>query len=185
MARVNNRVHKTKPSKKSKLRRQEFLKKQKMTVRREYVRKEKETEKIINSFKKELEERDSLVEEYKQKLIDERKNRTREIKRRLDENNIEWGKKLDKRDEKVNRLWLRKEREIREEEWVIREREKQEFMAVQGRMVYDLGKVRQKRDELEGKVQGLEEENDELKEKVKGLEEEIEALKGRFLGFRG
>jgi hypothetical protein len=185
MARVHNRTRKTKPSQKSKLRRREFLKRQKMTARREYVRKEKEAKETTDFYQKELKDRDSIIEGYRQSLIDERKNKTREIKRRIDANNIEWGKKLDERDEKVNRLWLRKEREIREEEWVIREGEKQEFMAVQGRMVYDLGKVRQERDELEGKVQGLEEENDELKKKVKGLEEEIEALKGRFLGFRG
>ena len=45
MARINNR--KTKPSKKSKVRRRQFLQDQKLLAHRDYVKKEEETTKRI------------------------------------------------------------------------------------------------------------------------------------------
>jgi len=66
MARINNRTKKTKSSKKSRIRRHQFLQDTKLSARREYVEKEEETTKKVEFLQAELKHEQLLYQELRE-----------------------------------------------------------------------------------------------------------------------
>ena len=88
MVRVNNRARKTKPSKKSKICRQQYLQTQKFSERREYVEKEKTTEETIAFLQKELTDsmdENRVIREEKKKVRIEMRNEQKGLLQERDE----------------------------------------------------------------------------------------------------
>ena len=72
MARVHNRTKKTKSSKKSKVRRHQFLQNKKLFDRKEYVEKEEETNKIVEFLRVSLKHEQQLYQELREEKKQER-----------------------------------------------------------------------------------------------------------------
>ena len=141
MVRVNNRARKTKPSKKSKIRRRQYLQTQKFSERRGYVEKEKTTEETIAFLQKELTDsmdENRVIREEKKKVRIEMRN---EQKKLLQERDEGWKKKIREREEEWKRCWERREVMIREEERRKRENEKQTFLQDRAKLFADKRKL--------------------------------------------
>ena len=167
MARINNR--KTKPSKKSKVRRRQFLQDQKLLARRDYVKKEEETTKKIEFLQAELENGRQLYQKLREEKKQERITMRNEQKGLLEERDREWQKKTKERDEKWERCWGRREEVVREEDRQEKEREKQNILQDRAKLFQDKRKVELERDHLLKRVEELEGELGDFKEKYLGF----------------
>ena len=105
MARINNRTKKTKSSKKSRIRRRQFLQDTKLSARREYVEKEEETTKKVEFLQAELKHEQLLYQELREEKKQERISMRNEQKGLLEEKDREWQKKIKERDEKWEHCW--------------------------------------------------------------------------------
>jgi hypothetical protein len=168
MARINNR--KTKPSKKSKVRRRQFLQDQKLLARRDYAKKEEETTKKIEFLQAELENERRLYQKLREEKKQERITMRNEQKGLLAERDRGWQNKIKERDEKWERCWKRREEVVREENRKEKEREKQNILQDRAKLFQDKRKV--------------EFERDRLLERVEELEGELGDFKEKYLGFR-
>ena len=168
MARINNR--KTKPSKKSKVRRRQFLQDQKLLARRDHVNKEEETTKRIEFLQAELENERQLYQKLREEKKQERITMRNEQKGLLGERDREWQKKIKDRDVQWESCWKRREEVVREEDRKEKEREKQNILQDRAKLFQDKRKV--------------EFERDRLLERVEELEGELGDFKEKYLGFR-
>jgi hypothetical protein len=168
MARINNR--KTKPSKKSKVRRRQFLQDQKLLARRDYAKKEEETTKKIEFLQAELENERRLYQKLREEKKQERITMRNEQKGLLAERDRGWQNKIKERDEKWERCWKRREEVVREENRKEKEREKQNILQDRAKLFQDKRKV--------------EFERDRLLERVEEFEGELGDFKEKYLGFR-
>ena|SRR5437868_9973231 len=107
MVRVESRARKTKPSKKSKICRRKFLQDQKFSARREFVRKEKETEETIQFYKDQVKEAEQRYESLREEKKQQRITLEKEHKRLMKERDAWWKKNMDERDEKWEECWVR------------------------------------------------------------------------------
>jgi hypothetical protein len=168
MARINNR--KTKPSKKSKVRRRQFLQDQKLLARRDHANKEEETTKRIEFLQAELENERQLYQKLREEKKQERITMRNEQKGLLGERDREWQKKIKDRDVQWESCWKRREEVVREEDRKEKEREKQNILQDRAKLFQDKRKV--------------EFERDRLLERVEELEGELGDFKEKYLGFR-
>ena len=170
MARINNRTKKTKSSKKSRVRRRQFLQDTKLSARREYVEKEEETTKKVEFLQAELKHEQLLYQELREEKKQERISMRNEQKGLLEERDRMWQERVKERDEKWEHCWKRREGEVREEDRKEKEKEKQNLLQDRAKLFADKRKV--------------EFERDCLLERVEELEGELEDLKEKFLGYR-
>ena len=170
MARINNRTKKTKSSKKSRIRRRQFLQDTKLSARREYVEKEEETTKKVEFLQAELKHEQLLYQELREEKKQERISMRNEQKGLLEERDRMWQERVKERDEKWERCWKRREGEVREEDRKEKEKEKQNLLQDRAKLFADKRKV--------------EFERDRLLERVEELEGELGDLKEKFLGYR-
>ena len=167
MARVTSRSRKTKPSKKSKIRRRQFLKSQKLSERREHVKKEKEAEGTISAFQVELKDfmnmNTELREELKKKKIGDRQGE----KELLEERDKIWRKKMLAREEQWKEFQKNQEKAFRERERLKGEKEKQDILESRAQLLTEKRHVEFERDRLAERVEELENEVADLKEKFR------------------
>src|SRR2546425_4753454 len=100
MARVNNRIKKTKSSKKSRVRQHQFLQDTKLSARRKYVEKEEETNKIVEFLQAKLKHEQQLYQELREEKKQERISMWNEQKGFLEGRDRKWQKRVKERDEK-------------------------------------------------------------------------------------
>src|SRR5438876_6235297 len=155
MAHVNNRTKKTKSSKKSRVRRRQFLQDTKMSARREYVEKEEETSKTVEFLRARLKHEQQLYQELREEKKQERISMRNKQKGLLEERDREWQKRVKERDEKWERCWERREGVVREEEGKKRVQEKQNILEDRAKLFADKRKVEFERDRLRERVEEL------------------------------
>ena len=127
MTRVQNRNRKTKPSKKSKQRRRDFLRSKNLSVHREYQQRLAEEDKVIKELQEELEEIKTDVqtsEEVKSLLKDNDtawRGKAKAYKER-------WERKMEEKEKEFERRLERQRNEFEEEKKRDLERQKQFFL---------------------------------------------------------
>jgi hypothetical protein len=170
MARVQSRTKKTKPSKNSRVRRRQFIQKKKLSDRRVYMVKEKESKETIEFLRAELEDARQRYQELEETKKQARVFYIKERKELIKKRDEEWQQKIKDRDVKWESCWKRREEVVREEARKEKEKEKQNILQDRAKLFQDKRKV--------------EFERDRLLERVKELEGELGDFKEKYLGFR-
>ena len=143
MARVTLRTKKTKPSKNSRVRRRQFLNNQKLSDRKDYVAKEKESNEMIDSLRRELEEAQKALQEEK-KAREEDRIYYRQKRKEL----------AKKRDEEWKGCWERREAMIRDACREEKEREKQSILEDRAQLLAERNQLQVEVDELKRRFLG-------------------------------
>ena len=170
MTRVQSRTKKTKPSKNSRVRRRQFIRKKKLSDRKVYVAKEEESKGTIEFLRAELENARQRYQELGEAKKQERIFYRKEHKELMKKRDEEWQQKIKDRDVKWESCWEHREAVVREEDRKEKEKEKQNILQDRAKLFQDKRKV--------------EFERDRLLERVEELEGELGDFKEKYLGFR-
>lgn len=155
--------------------------------KRKMEEKEKEWEEAEKHLHKEYNDMEIEYNGLRELRKGERRDFIKEKRKALGERDKIWEEKLKKKGDEWEKRWETKVKEIKDADWVIREREKQDFSRDLGKLVKENRDLVGEQDgllqEIEGLKKGKEEvefERDQLRDTVADLAEEIMRLKGEL-----